>query len=567
MFVLKSCFADGAAEYAGEEGIADRLGEAMERELKTYRKEITDCLDKMKKDRVKYGHSTFEMCQKLLKYAAEEDADELFGIAYYFFAEFYLAYSNQSRVIYCVTEGIKYYRSAQMYDYLARAYNLLGVVAESEDNQAMALENYMHAIDCAKKYQLHYIHAMAESNMANKLIQLGRIEEALGYLKKAERHYGLCEEGPYLKWNLILLQIEMGRCYEKLGRWQESICCLENINRITADMEKQRLPILDIEVFRAGICYTAGDWERAEEALDRAVIEIANGVSVVEYSDSIFQAIDMLLEREKYAALEEILNYLSWMLRENNNKGLLLKVYEKQTLLYKRTDRHIEYVHSVKKYMKLYAEISEDGRRNAVLQSVELRNRLRQIRQENKEMDKQHKKLLSTVRHDPMTGLHTRGYLTQYAAAEFDKAYAGGKMFGVGMLDIDYFKQYNDRYGHLEGDSCIEKVAQIIRSEANEKIFCARYGGDEFVMVYYDMDKKEIKEVAERLCQNVRELKLKNEDSPVSDYITISMGVFYKIPSEVNRLWDYLERADMELYKVKKEKRNGYSMTDSFRKK
>lgn len=541
------------------------MGDVMEKDLKKYGKEIAECLERMRKDRVKYGHSTFEMCQKLLKYAADLDSDELFGIAYYYFAEFYMAYSNQTRVIYCITEGIKYYQSAKMYPYLARAYNLLGVVAESEDNPTMAMENYMRAIDYAKQHDLHYIHAMAESNLANKLLRMGKTEKALEYLEEAAGYYALCEESPYLKWNLILLQIEIGECYEKLGNKEESFERLKKIGTITEGMDKQRLPVLDIEVFRAGICYKAGDDKNAEEALDRAVTEIANGVSVVEYSDSIFKVIDLLMEKEKFIALEEIMNYIGWVLQENNNNGLLLKLYEKKTELYKRTGRHIEYVHNAKKYMNLYAEISEAGRRTAVIQSVELRERLRRIGQENKEMHRQNKELLRTVRHDPMTGLHTRGYLTQYAEAEFDKAYTERKMFGIGMIDIDYFKQYNDRYGHLEGDSCIEKVAQIIRDEANEKIFCARYGGDEFVMVYFDMNVEQIVEVAQRLCQRVRALKLENTDSLAADYITISQGIFCKIPSEVNRLWDYLERADIELYKVKKEDRNGYRIAKSFR--
>ena len=89
------------------------------------------------------------------------------------------------------------------------------------------------------------------------------------------------------------------------------------------------------------------------------------------------------------------------------------------------------------------------------------------------------------------------------------------------ILDIDYFKQYNDEYGHQAGDECVKAIAGI----ENENIFCARYGGDEFVIVYAGVEAKEVKETAERLRQQVYDLNMQHNGSSEYSVVTISQGI------------------------------------------
>lgn len=151
-------------------------------------------------------------------------------------------------------------------------------------------------------------------------------------------------------------------------------------------------------------------------------------------------------------------------------------------------------------------------------------------------------------------------YYGKYKVLE--KCLANGQPLSFEILDIDYFKQYNDNYGHQAGDECVKAVANLLRGMENEKIFCARYGGDEFVIIYNGMSEKEVFECAERLRQEVMRLNLEHLYSDVYPTVTISQGIYHSIPKDGNRIWDFLHAADTLLYQVKKKNRNSLCIGD-----
>ena len=92
---------------------------------------------------------------------------------------------------------------------------------------------------------------------------------------------------------------------------------------------------------------------------------------------------------------------------------------------------------------------------------------------------------------------------------------------GVELMDIDFFKEYNDHYGHLAGDQCLKAIAGVLRKQqVPGKIFCARYGGDEFMILYTGMTVEKIRRVAEDILRKVRKLKLPHECSNCSNYVS-----------------------------------------------
>ena len=128
--------------------------------------------------------------------------------------------------------------------------------------------------------------------------------------------------------------------------------------------------------------------------------------------------------------------------------------------------------------------------------------------------------------------------------------------------NIDYFKQYNDNYGHQEGDECVKAVARLLEQMQSEQIFCARYGGDEFIVIYCRMSAKEVYERAEKLRNDVIKLNREHLYSDVHSVVTISQGICYDVPTPGNKSWDFLHQADMLLYSVKKTARNHICMGD-----
>ena len=132
-----------------------------------------------------------------------------------------------------------------------------------------------------------------------------------------------------------------------------------------------------------------------------------------------------------------------------------------------------------------------------------------------------------------------------------------GSLFSFCLVDLDNFKAFNDKYGHQAGDDCLKKVAKTLKDTVGRPLdFVARYGGEEFVCVLPKTDFMGAVALAERLRNRVEALKIPHELSPVSDWITISLGTATILPTRGSSPTVLIEAADNELLKVKKGDRN-----------
>jgi diguanylate cyclase (GGDEF)-like protein len=131
---------------------------------------------------------------------------------------------------------------------------------------------------------------------------------------------------------------------------------------------------------------------------------------------------------------------------------------------------------------------------------------------------------------------------------------------GMMMIDIDFFKKYNDTYGHAEGDKCLKTVARVISqciTRADD--FVARYGGEEFVIVLPHTNANGLRLIAARLLERVRRRNLPHRNSDVADCVTISIGITTGKVHHTQDGKEYLLRADEALYKSKQDGRNRYT--------
>ena len=141
-----------------------------------------------------------------------------------------------------------------------------------------------------------------------------------------------------------------------------------------------------------------------------------------------------------------------------------------------------------------------------------------------------------------------------------DSLESGG--LGICLLDIDFFKAFNDTYGHLEGDDALVKVATILKdSLLRQTDYAFRFGGEEFLILFAAANEKKFEYFLQSIRRNVENLQIKHSASDVSDYLTVSMGgVFIPHRSTNLELELALLQADRELYKVKASSRNATSV-------
>lgn len=158
---------------------------------------------------------------------------------------------------------------------------------------------------------------------------------------------------------------------------------------------------------------------------------------------------------------------------------------------------------------------------------------------------------------DPLTGLANRRGLDRKAAVLWP--YCARTQTNVGLIeiDIDFFKKYNDRFGHPAGDKCLKEVAHAIKNAAKRNVdITARTGGEEFIIFVQNMTEAELVEFAMKVRKSVADLKIAHAYAGVSEYVTVSMGIAYGVPGEDYAFDDVYEEADRALYKAKNSGRN-----------
>lgn len=158
---------------------------------------------------------------------------------------------------------------------------------------------------------------------------------------------------------------------------------------------------------------------------------------------------------------------------------------------------------------------------------------------------------------DGLTGIANRRKLDEYMDIEWRRAIRYELPISVIMIDIDYFKSYNDTYGHLQGDICLKAVASIIqKSLIRPGDLCARYGGEEFIVLLPDTDEKGSLHIANKINCNLANEKIKHCKSDINTFVTVSMGLASIVPTSKNTSSQLISKADQALYQAKREGRN-----------
>lgn len=165
--------------------------------------------------------------------------------------------------------------------------------------------------------------------------------------------------------------------------------------------------------------------------------------------------------------------------------------------------------------------------------------------------------------YDGLTNIRNRRFFDETFEKTFSEIKRDKKSLAVLMIDIDFFKPYNDNYGHGQGDETLRKVAKALEKTIKRASdFVARYGGEEFVILLKDINKNGVEAVANNLLNAVRELKITHEFSKIENYVTISIGAsFYNSNSDVTKL-ELLLKADETLYSVKNSGRNNFAILE-----
>jgi diguanylate cyclase (GGDEF)-like protein len=171
-------------------------------------------------------------------------------------------------------------------------------------------------------------------------------------------------------------------------------------------------------------------------------------------------------------------------------------------------------------------------------------------------------KLEQLSRLDGLTGIANRRMFDEVMEKEWRKMVRGKSPLGLILMDVDFFKRYNDLYGHQAGDKCLVEVADAISKNIRRPAdLAARYGGEEFVVILPNTDSEGAFFIAEKIRKTIMDLNIKHGVSDVSEFITLSLGVGTVIPQHGDDLNQFIKEVDQALYYSKQTGRNRTSAT------
>lgn len=216
------------------------------------------------------------------------------------------------------------------------------------------------------------------------------------------------------------------------------------------------------------------------------------------------------------------------------------------------TPYHIEMI----KALSAYAAIAI----NNAIKSMELETEVTKTKGIQTELERLNEILLFLSENDSLTGIANRRKFDNYMNYVWNISIEERTSLSLLLIDIDYFKEYNDNFGHLEGDKCLSIVAGTLANLSKGKNFVARYGGDEFIIVLPNSSIDLATEFGENIRNKIKELNILHEFSKNANRVTLSIGISSVIPNKNISIDEFIRGADDALYNAKKCGRNRVSI-------
>lgn len=501
------------------------------------------------------AQKTLENCETIAEYGEKTNDDKLLGYANYYRAETFYLLNEVDKVFYYITRGLEYLLRAQMWEEVAGAYNVLAIASINRGNAPFALDYYLSGLSYANKYKLTKMRYIININIGNLYATYDEFRQALRYFEESYKLYSELEEKEENAAGLIVIYISMANCYlgrDMLDRVRElEARTIQECGYGSSDVDK-----IYIMSFQARLANRLGKTQERDYFIQEIGELLSDKMSILDVFDDLYIYGEMLLDIGKYEELWNLVQILEKMAKKSTILNLQKRILTIKIKYYKRTEDNAGYLQASGLYYEM-CELSERENRSMVNTMLDIRFSLEESRRKQRETETENQYLHKKSETDPLTGLANRYRFNNAAEEAFQNAYVNQSKLTIEILDIDYFKQFNDNYGHQAGDSCIIAVADAIKEmEHHGNIFTARYGGDEFILIYEEYSEEAVKRFSQELKKNIMNRGIVHEFSKVQPVVTISQGLCCDIPNQESKVWDFLHAADEMLYRGKNLTRN-----------
>ena len=436
----------------------------------------------------------------------------------------------------------------------AHAYINLGTDALNRGEFTLSIDAFIEAINCSETDSLTQL--LARNKIAKQFQILGHPKECIELTKQLEEIYFQQANSAdnctvdFIN-NRVLNLCLMLDSLTRINDYEHAKQILDTITKFETTKDIQ------LQVIAAHIQYYGGIHDKTREAkyLNQYFSMVSNTFcNDPSQFQKINEMITFLLITQHIEKAKELMDMMQKPILDSHNQSSKI-IFLTNKIMY---DKCINDNEQLNKDIIQYHYIINIQINNGIFSAYEntkFRIKADKLRREQKKMLAENLRLQKEAMTDSLVNLPNRSALDAEALKIFNQACSNKSNFAIEMLDIDYFKQLNDTYGHQTGDKALITLANCLKKIQQDNVFVSRYGGDEFCILYYNLSVEEIKHISESLYKEIEKAKFPNNNSKVSQYLTISQGIFVKIPSENDNVWDYLKKADNALYEIKETKR------------
>lgn len=489
-----------------------------------------------------------QYCLELLALAEKGGSTYAKAFAYTYLGDYYLAQSNAE------SSGQYLHLSRELcteYDFEAlymRACHLSGFYYHIIYDEQNALQYYLAALALGEKFDDIQQICNTWNNIADMFQSHGAYEEAKQYYQRAYEAMvsHQCKDSRLLFMILHNLAEITGLSGDAEG--MERYLALGEALEPGPDSEKA----LNQLSMMSGRCIQAalrGERDKAVEIakqiLELGLHKLEDRYFVMELLLPVAQALVELGESEcsKYYIML-LSDYSSFNETNFAQRLLRLRILYAETFSVEeeRNASYRDYYYKMQSILNV-----EDGVR---VNGMKAKIHLQEVIRQQEDTQEENKRLEDVVNVDALTGIYNRRYFDSHMGETAESP------FGIIMLDIDYFKEFNDNYGHIQGDSVLRKIGAALKAGASANIRPCRYGGDEFACICHNCTDREIEGYITSLCCRIKKLNLLHEHSGCAKQVTLSIGYCYNEADTVVDPQKTLTGADRALYLAKAEGRN-----------
>lgn len=480
-------------------------------------------------------------CLELIKIGKSTKDSYAIAFGYAYLGDYHIATGDLVKCGKYLYKSLDICKTKNYLSLSAFNHRLLGLLYERHNDEQNAFNNYLEALHLGEKMKSDKDRVIAYNNIASNFQNFGDYEEAYKYYKIAwdiTKNIDLIGfENSYttLLVNLAEISCDLGN-YEEAAEYIK-ICEDSGFDKTantffvyvakikyTECKNPEGMRALAEEIFSSGIEYE-------EEKIFTCF--------VFEYLSKAFLKLnDMEYAKLALSGFERFLNYSDlhrWKLYNTLRVEYFLKCDDKENML-----------NAYKNFYEVICkseELSHEVRANGLRAKMNLYTTMK----EKEEALAHSEKMEKVANIDELTKVYNRRYLNKYIGCSFTTNEY--KSVGLIMLDLDYFKEYNDTYGHQGGDLALKTVANVLKKYATSESVVGRFGGDEFTVICFDCSDDEIRDYIEKVRTEVKDKNICHKNSPISSKkLTLSVGYCNaKVENEIN-ISQLLHIADKALY-------------------